>query len=182
MANPNQNIERQQPSKESGQQIARPLRRELTPFSFVGRMMDEMDRIFGVGPLRTELRNELRNVWSPQIDVREKDGKLFVKADLPGVSPDDVELELKDDTLFVRGERIDKHEEKREGLYHSEVSYGRFERAIPLPQGTDANAIEAKFENGVLEIVTPLPKAIEGGKKIAVKGQTQKAGEKKAQH
>jgi HSP20 family protein len=177
MASPsNQSIEKQQPGKESAQIQ----RRRETPFSFVGRMMDEMDRLFGA-PF-TGSRELLKGGhWSPRIDVREKDGKLLVHADLPGVKPDDVELELKDDTLYVRGERSDQREEERDGVFHSEVSYGRFERSIPLPQGTDANAIEAKFENGVLEVIAPLPKVIEGGQKIAVKGQT-KSPDKKDQH
>ena len=74
----------------------------------------------------------------------------------------------------LSGQRQSRSEEEKGGVYHSEVSYGSFERAIPLPQGTDADAIEAKFENGVLEVSASLPKAKEPAKKIEVKGQTKK--------
>jgi HSP20 family protein len=94
--------------------------------------------------------------WAPRIDTYLKDDALHVRADLPGIDPKEVDIAVADDVLTIRGER---KAEKDEPSYR-EVSYGRFERRIRVPNGTDVAKISAKYANGVLEISVPLPKPV----------------------
>ena len=96
--------------------------------------------------------------WSPEVDVKEQDGRLLVRADLPGLSKDDIKVEVTDDTLTIQGERKEEKKEEREGYSYSECSYGRFYRAIPLPEGADTTKATAEFHNGVLEVGIPMPR------------------------
>jgi HSP20 family protein len=146
---------------------------QRTPFGLVGRMMADMDRWFGGGfGDFGRFEGSLGSEWNPQIEVLQRNGNLVVRADLPGLKPEDVEVRVEDDILTVRGERKYEHEDEREGIYHCERSYGRFERSVALPRGVDPNAIDAKFDNGVLEISAPLPKEQARGRTIDVKGGT----------
>jgi HSP20 family protein len=149
--------------------------RKGNPFGLVSRMMSDMERWFGGfgGDLLSwNGREALGGMWNPQIEVRERDGRLVVTADLPGMKPEEVEVHVEDDVLTLKGERRSQHEDQREGVYHCERSYGRFERSIALPPGIDPNAIDARFENGVLEISTKLPEQRARGRRIDVKGTT----------
>jgi HSP20 family protein len=89
--------------------------------------------------------------------VSEQDGQLVVRADVPGVNRDQIEVEIENGQLVVSGERKEEHEERRGGFYRTERSYGRFYRAIPLPDGVKPEQAQATFNNGVLEIRIPLP-------------------------
>jgi HSP20 family protein len=144
-----------------------------SPFAFIRRFATEMDRLFedfGVGHglhmpgFLTRghelLRREAGLVeadWSPHIDVEEREGKILVRADLPGMSKDDVKVEVTDDTLTIQGERKHEKKEEREGYVYSECAHGSFYRAIPLPEGVDASKVTAEFRNGVLEVAMPAP-------------------------
>ena len=97
-------------------------------------------------------------MWLPQIDVTTRDGQLLVHADLPGLKQEDVKVSVQDGLLSIAGERSDKHEDNRDGVYRRERSYGSFNRQIALPEGVDPEAIKASFENGVLEVTMPMPK------------------------
>ncbi len=81
----------------------------------------------------------------------------MVNVDLPGVRPEDFQVEIEEDALVLQGERRSEQEDTRGGIRRSERSYGTFRRVIPLPPGANADAAEARFENGVLEITVPLP-------------------------
>lgn len=81
----------------------------------------------------------------------------MLRADLPGLDRDDVEIEVKDGVLTVSGERKAEHEDKGEGYHRVERSFGRFSRSLGLPQGVDAGQVEASFERGVLEVKVPKP-------------------------
>jgi HSP20 family protein len=139
----------------------------VTPFGLVRRMMEDMDRIFGGSGLSNlslvgdygddTLRQRGVQAWSPQVEVFERGGNLVVRADLPGLEPKDVHVNVDDGALTIEGERRAEHEEKQEGYYRSERSYGSFQRRIPLPRGADAAGCDAKFENGVLEVTMKLP-------------------------
>jgi HSP20 family protein len=140
--------------------------RALTPFSFMRRMMEDMDRMFGgiglgggLSPFVEDEELALIQGWSPPIEAFERDGTLVVRADLPGVDTKDVRVDLDENGLIVRGERRSEHEEKGEGFFRSERSYGSFERRIPLPRGVDRSSCEATFDNGVLQITLALPKS-----------------------
>jgi len=106
--------------------------------------------------------------WAPPIEVLERDHQLVVRAELPGLSKDDVKVEVMDDMLTIAGERRDEHEENRQGYRHSERRYGRFFRRLPLPEGVKAEDIRATFQNGVLEITMPAPQPEPRGRRIEV--------------
>jgi HSP20 family protein len=95
--------------------------------------------------------------WIPPMDVVETEDHLVLRADLPGLDRDDVEIEVKDGILTVSGERKAQHEEKREGFHRVERSFGRFSRSLELPKGIEAARIEASFDRGVLEVRMPKP-------------------------
>ena len=104
-------------------------------------------------------------VWSPQIETFEREGQLVVRADLPGLKKDDVNVEITDDAITISGERRNEDEERREGYYRSERSYGSFFRSIPLPEGVNAEDANATFNNGVLEITMQAVKETNRGRR-----------------
>ena len=112
----------------------------------------------------------LHKEWAPNIDVLEREGKIVVRADLPGMKREDIEVAVEDNMLVVKGHR---HEEKEinEGDYRrTERATGDFYRAVSLPEGVDGDAIEATYTDGVLEVTVPVPAAPEPKKlKVAVK-------------
>ena len=95
--------------------------------------------------------------WIPPMDLVETDEHFVLRADLPGLSDEDVAIELEDNVLTVAGERKAEHEDKREGFYRMERSFGQFRRSLTLPEGVDADAIGAQFDKGVLEVRIPKP-------------------------
>ena len=97
--------------------------------------------------------------WAPAMDLVETDDHLVVKADLPGLDKDDVEIEVSDRVLTISGERKTEHEEHEGGYYRVERAYGSFSRSLSLPEGIDADKIEADFDKGVLEVRIPKPVA-----------------------
>lgn len=134
------------------------LRGARDPFELMARMDEEMDRLFasfwGGGRGSWSGRGTaLPQVWAPQVEVFERDGKLHVHADLPGMKKEDVKLSIDDDQLVIQGERRSSHEDHgQDGYFHSERSYGSFYRAIPLPEGLDTGTAEASFNDGVLKV------------------------------
>jgi len=105
--------------------------------------------------------------WMPAVDVFEKEDKFVVKAELPGMKEDDIDVSVVGDTLFIRGEKKTEAEIKEEDYYRCERSYGSFYRSIPLPSTVDADKIEASFEDGVLEVALPKSAKMKP-KKVAV--------------
>jgi HSP20 family protein len=97
------------------------------------------------------------SAWAPQIDVIQRGNELVVRADLPGMKPDDVVVEVSDGAITISGERRHEFEEDRGSLYRFERSYGAFFRAIPLPAGAIVDQAQASFKDGVLEITVPAP-------------------------
>jgi len=140
-------------------------------------MQQEMDqlfsRFFGEG-------EQVGNRWVspsasyvPRIESTVRDNTLWVKADLPGIDPKDVEVTVEGNRLTLRGERKAEHEGSEEGYLHREVQYGSFVRSFPIPDGVKAEEIQAKYHNGVLELSVPLPAAMLPQKvNIAIEGQT----------
>lgn len=158
----------------------------MTPGSLVRRFMDEVDRLaedFGVGRgLLSSLERGLPDgAWSPQVEMFERDGELVLRADLPGLSKDDVKVELADNAVTIEGERRAEREEKHEGFYRSERSYGKFHRRMPLPQGVNIEDAKASFHDGVLEVTMPAPKAeAKTVRKLEIGGETQPKSRAKA--
>ena len=142
--------------------------RTVSPFSLMRRFSEEMDRLFGNfglgGGLGSGFGREFArladlegSMWLPQVESFERDGKLVVRADLPGLNKDDINVEITDDAIKIRGERRQEEEENEKGYYRSERSYGSFYREIPLPSGANSEDAGATFRNGVLEVTIPAP-------------------------
>jgi HSP20 family protein len=93
----------------------------------------------------------------PALESYVDNGKLVVRADLPGVDPKDVEITATGDQLTIRGKREQRHEQRQRDFLHREVSYGSFERVLKLPGGVNPDEIKASYTNGVLELTVPLP-------------------------
>lgn len=150
------------------------------PFALMRRMSEEMDRVFQEFGL--ERGGESKVGWSPAIEVVEKDGKLNIRAELPGLSSDDVKIETINDALTIQGERKIEHEENQGGARRTERQYGFFYRSIPLPEGADVEHANAKFQNGMLEISIPVPEQKGSRRSIPIEGQSkpQEQGQKQA--
>ena len=106
-------------------------------------------------PLRT---GALRR-WMPAMDLVEGDDNYVLRADLPGLTQDDITIEFEDRTLTVSGERKAEHEVTKDGYVRVERAFGSFSRSLTLPQGVDPEALSASFDNGVLEVTIPKPEA-----------------------
>lgn len=127
-----------------------------------GRELDalqgEMNRVFdgffgrGAGSAPVAGRR-----WVPAMDLVETDDSLVLRADLPGVKREQIEIEVKDGVLTVSGERRSESEDRREGYHRVERSFGRFSRSLGLPKGVSADSVSASFEDGVLEVTMPKP-------------------------
>jgi len=118
------------------------------PFS---REVDRLfDAFFGQGDRETRR-------WVPPVDLVEAEDHFVLKADLPGLSQDDVSIEVQDGTLTISGERKAEHEQRERGWYRIERSFGSFSRSLTLPEGVDPEGIKAEFKDGVLEVHIPKP-------------------------
>jgi HSP20 family protein len=122
------------------------------PFGLMKRFTDEMDRAFtGCAPTADF------ELWAPPLEVKHKDGNFIVTAELPGIAKEDVKVEVIEESLVIEGEKRKVKEEKGEGYYRSERSFGKFYRSIPLPKGAKAEVIKAELTNGILKVVIPVP-------------------------
>ena len=170
--------------KKANTEVALKTPETVNPFQMMHRFTKDMERLFedfqgfsfpnffttDFAPFRSGLE---KGAWMPQIEVLQNNGKLMVRADLPGLAKDDVKLEITDDFLTISGERKEEKEEKREGFYRSERSYGSFYRQIPLPEGAKTENAAATFTNGVLEISIPAPKVEPSIRKLEINAATE---------
>jgi len=124
--------------------------RELNAFGDMNRLFDSF---FGAQNGQTGISRR----WVPAMDLVEVGDALVLKADLPGLSREDVSIEVKDGVLTISGERKDEHEDKADGYYRVERTFGSFSRTLTLPKGIDAEGIAADFADGVLEVKIPKP-------------------------
>ncbi len=125
-------------------------------------MQNEMNRLFntffdspnggGNGGAQASVRR-----WIPAMDVVETPDHFVLRADLPGMSENDVNIELEDNVLTISGERKSEHEQRNEGYYRVERASGSFSRSLTLPEGVEADGIQASFKNGVLEVQIAKP-------------------------
>jgi HSP20 family protein len=95
--------------------------------------------------------------WTPPMDLVEAEDHFLLRADLPGLREEDVSIEVRDNTLRIAGERKAEHEQRERGWYRLERQFGKFSRALTLPEGINADTIEARFDHGVLEVRIPKP-------------------------
>lgn len=143
----------------------------MDPFSLMRRMTQELDRAFGAG----DGGEQTERVWAPAIEVTQREGNYVVRAELAGVKPNEVRLVLTDDAIVLEGERKEEHEENRGGIHVSERRYGRFYRAIPLPEGAKTDQVTARFDNGVLEITVPTEEPRSKSREIPIQGSSEGA-------
>ncbi len=136
----------------------------------------EVSRLFNTLLGGGENGNALQR-WSPAMDLVEGEDHFLLRADLPGLAEEDVQIEVHDNTLRISGRREAEHEQKERGWYRMERSFGSFSRSLSLPDGVDADAIAASFDKGVLEVRIPKPEErqprrvqIQSGGSAAVEG------------
>src|SRR5438034_5514386 len=129
------------------------------PFREFSTLQNEMNRLFNTvfdTPVQAGNGGSLRR-WLPAMDLIETDDHFVLRADLPGLSEDDVNIEVEDRVLTVSGERKAEHETSKEGYHRVERASGAFSRSLTLPEGIDADAVAATFDRGVLEVRIPKP-------------------------
>jgi HSP20 family protein len=129
------------------------------PFRELATLQNEVNRLFNTAfdaPAPGGNGNTLRR-WMPPMDLVETNDHFVLRADLPGMSEEDVNIEVEDRVLTVSGERKAEHETTKEGYHRVERAFGAFSRSLTLPEGVDAEAVEASFDRGVLEIRIPKP-------------------------
>jgi HSP20 family protein len=133
------------------------------PFNAMRRMTEEMDRVFGDFAIGSPFRRFgagpafSEQLWSPRIEVEQDGSELTVRAELPGLKKEDVQIEVSDGMLTIQGERRNEREERHEETYHTERSYGHFYRSIALPEGAIEESAKAHFRDGVLEVTIQCP-------------------------
>jgi HSP20 family protein len=153
---------------------------------YMQRFAEEMDRLFDdfgmLWPQRRrpsllsrvfgrEPEGKAGTSWAPRVEMMEREGQLVLRAELPGMTKNDLKVEVTDDAVTIQGERKEEKKEERKGYYYNECQYGSFFRSIPLPEGSDPSNAKAEFRNGVLEVVMPGPKRPEKkGRAVEVKG------------
>ena len=169
------------------------------PFAFAQTMSEEMDRLFdtfggtsqggrnlstsGSGRSLQQQGRGGQSYWAPPMEVVQRGNEIIVRADLPGISPDYVQIDVEDGVLTISGERQNTNEDRQEGFYRSERSYGTFARSIALPEGVDEDQVHARYEHGVLEVTVPLPQQQrQRGRRVQVQsgagaGSSQSAGQ-----
>jgi len=171
------------PARRGEQGLFRPLQEDwwgASPFTALRRMQEEMDRWFGrSGLMGGGEGGQFSGRWAPQIDMWEENDQVMIRADVPGVEPEDLELYCTDDALIVRGESRTSDEREERGYHHRERRYGRFERMLPLPAQVDREKIQASFKNGVLEVRMPITESSrQRMQRIPIQGARQMTGAK----
>ncbi|MGE5408799.1 MAG: Hsp20/alpha crystallin family protein [Syntrophothermus sp.] len=121
---------------------------EWRPLSELRHRVDQMIRDLSEGG---------EEGWAPSIDVIRREDAIVIRADIPGIKPEDVKVTIEDDVLTVAGEHEESSEEERDRYVRRERRYGSFSRSMPLPRGVKAEDVEATTEHGVLEVTVPLP-------------------------
>jgi HSP20 family protein len=125
------------------------------PFELMRRMTEQIFGTLMPPGVRSLARSA--EAWIPAIEVFERDGKLHVTADLPGMTKDNVKVEVRGNNLIIEGERKQEKKEDREGWFMTERTYGRFDRVVPLPDDVNPDSAKATFHDGVLDLTFDLP-------------------------
>jgi len=173
--------------------------RAWSPFEMMRRFSEDVDRLFGsMGfgswgwPTETSRSLAQRSgsstgtssmtSWAPSVDIATRGDDLVVMAELPGIKPEDVQVEIEGNNLVIQGESRAEQENKDQGYWYSERRYGSFYRTIPLPQGVKTDNAQAEFKNGVLEVTLPgaVKAAMPQRRKIEI-GSAQQQGQQMQQ-
>jgi HSP20 family protein len=141
----------------------------FSPFSMMRRLSEEMDRAFASSLGMSRGFGE-SGMWSPAVDVRERDGNLEIHAELPGLNKDDVKVECTDEGIVIQGERKREQASEEGGWRRTERAYGQFYRMIPLPEGAQAEQAKAEFKDGVLQVRVPISEQHRKSRQIPING------------
>ena len=147
------------------------------PVRELNTLQGEMNRLFNTlfdAPVSGDGGGSVRR-WIPAMDLIETDEDFVLRADLPGLSEDDVNIELEDNVLTISGERKSEHQERNQGYYRVERASGTFSRSLTLPEGVNPEGIKASFDRGVLEVRIPKPQERKPRKVAISVGGQQKA-------
>ena len=149
--------------------------RDRDAFAAMRRLSDEMRRWFNSSQFgqpaftATPVPGAM-SAWTPAIETLQRGDEFMVRADLPGMTRDDVSIEIADGALTIQGERQQVRESEEDGYFATERSYGRFCRVVPLPDGVIADSAQASFRNGVLEIAMPcVPREATRGRRVEIR-------------
>lgn len=148
----------------------KPVKTELEPtmprafegafnFPMFRRLGREIDFLFDRFGLEHTFFEPATTVWTPDVEMFRRDNTLVIRADVPGMTKNDVTVEVTDGQVVLRGERKHEKEEKKEGYYRAERTYGAFYRTLPLPEGVKLDEAKATIKDGVLEVTVPATKA-----------------------
>jgi HSP20 family protein len=131
--------------------------------------MDEMDRMFrDMARLPWAALQGAEFEWGPAVDVYEQENQVVVKAGVPGVKKEDIEVSATEEGVTINGETKHEEEVKEEGYYRKEIRRGSFHRVVPWPVDVDPESVSAKMEDGILTITANKTEKAKGGKKIEV--------------
>jgi HSP20 family protein len=154
--------QRQQQSQQRGRGF-------YDPLSETNRIVNQV--FVGGLPQRAETTQGMRVAgWGPAIDVVQRDEDLMIRAELPGVKPEDVDITIQNRILTISGKLEEEREDERRGYLVRERRYGTFQRSLQLPQDVDEDQINARVENGVLKITIPGAAATQEAKHIQIEG------------
>jgi HSP20 family protein len=127
------------------------------PFREMASLQERMNRIFSDSRVQLPLREEEipQGVWAPPVDIYETADSIVLEAELPGITRDDIVVEVKDNTLTLKGDKKFEREVREENYHRVERSYGAFQRVFTLPSSVHQDRVKAKFKDGILEITLP---------------------------
>jgi len=146
-------------------------RPEYSMQDFQDEMNQMIENAFGDLGL-IESRSGMKMNWKPAIELNEIDGKFELKAELPGVNKDNIDVEISEDYITVRAETEEKKEEEAKNIHRSEFRYGKFMRTVPLPSEVETDNAKAEFKNGILTVTVPKShEEIEKIKKLKIEGE-----------
>jgi HSP20 family protein len=147
-----------------------------SPFALMQELSDEVDRLFDSflygAPVRWRSpREAVPSVWAPEVEVSEEGNELRVRVDLPGISKDNVKVDVQEGALVIQGERREERTEggEAQGFRRSERRYGSFCRSIPLPDYVDAEKADARMKDGVLNITLPITEERRQARRLEIK-------------
>ena len=152
------------------------------PLRELSSLQSEMNRLFNTvfdQPANGHGNGGIRR-WIPAMDLVETRDHFVLKADLPGMSEEDLKIEVEDNVLSISGERKAEQQDEQQGFYRVERAFGHFSRTLTLPKGVDAGAVTAGFDRGVLEVRIPKPEAAKprrieitptGGERATIEGE-----------
>lgn len=153
-----------------------------SPFGLMRRLSDDMDQLIGqvlgvslgASPLLSDAGTGYgpRIQWTPPVELFERDGKLVIQAELPGLGVNDVSVEVTEGLVTISGERREQREIDDKGFRRTERRYGCFSRGIPLPDGVRAEDVQATFRDGVLELTAPLPQSASQSRTVEIKNES----------